>query len=894
VSERVDPVPVLDLAPKRKRPLVLWNPLDYMTLFYWAFFFPQALRWYIEHFGDPRFRDVEGHPKFWEAVRNDRIQRSLIVQGVVTLFLFDLAIVLILQVCGLQISWAGVAFGVTGGVLGGVAFGIAGGVAFGVAGGIAVGTALSVALGVALGVAGGIVFGVVAGVAVGIIGGVAFGVFGGVAISVAVSVAACVAVVVGVCVPAGAAIGVAACVAFATSVLISISRFLDWVLSLPASLLWAHPLPSRMVWLPLPGVRRKLGHWLDRDWVLGVKNTNQILAFSLQFISVVMAVNEVLARSRPGDLLWRLAVLAEGPYDWKLLRFGSASLRNEFLLEAVESLVLIPSRWRWSWRMKYPADLRFDTPARSACAGFWLWHSREARRAVEAFANVREIPFGAELHGISQAIASGSEIGSLDALARWKNEVSWMENLAEERLRPATLATLEILREISEDASVAHHASAPLNRSAALGRAAAELDRLTSTAEEICPYPEWPLIRNIASSWLKIVVAAAGAAGEEVLREPVLNPYVGYSGLPVTGTTFIGRLDVFNTIETLWVSGEILPVVFLYGHRRMGKTSILRNLEHAAPRGTLLVYLDMQDSTFVDHTGELLLDLAEGLHRRTVEAGLDAVPPPDEARYKQLGDARRELNALFTRLDSQMEGRRLILAIDEFERIEKAIADGRVDAGVLDYLRALNQRHRWLALVFGGLHTLDEMGRDYKNAFYGQAEHVRVGYLSREDTERLVTQPHPDFALEYVPQLRDELYQLTFGQPYLLQRICWEMVNRWNERFLKEGEKTQRTLTLADLEPVLDHDLYAGAAYYFDGVWSNVTEEERRTMATMAGREEPWAIPDLAAALGVAVEEVGRIMALLKRHDVIVEEPGGIRFASELMRRWVVRSGLSK
>jgi hypothetical protein len=603
-----------------------------------------------------------------------------------------------------------------------------------------------------------------------------------------------------------------------------------------------------------------------------------------------MAVNATLGRSAPGEILWRTAVLAEDPYDWDLLRFGSASLKNRLFVQAIE--MWIPSRWRRVWQTTYPTDLRLDTPARSACAGFWLWHSREARGAVEAFANVRDIPFGAELHGISQAIATASEIADLEALAGWRNGVDWIAQLPEERLRPATLNALETLRTVSEDISVAHHASASLNRSAALGRAAAELDRLASTAEEICPYPEWPLIRNIASSWLKIVLAAAGAAGEEVLREPVLNPYEGYSGLPVTGETFIGRLNIFQIFENLWASTETVPVVFLYGHRRMGKTSILRNLEHAAPRGTQLVYLDMQDSTFVDHTGELLLDLAEGIHRRAVEAGLDAGPPSDEARFGRLGDARRELNSLLTRLDSQMRGRRLILAIDEFERIEKAIADGKVDAGVLDYLRALNQRHRWLALVFGGLHTLDEMGRDYQNAFFGQAEHVRVGYLSREETERLVTQPHPDFALEYAPELREELYRLTFGQPFLLQRICWEMVNRWNERFLKEGEKTPRTLTLADLEPVLDHDLYAGAAYYFDGVWFNVTEEERRAMATMASREEPWAIPDLGAALGATVEEVGRIIVLLRRHDVIVEESGGIRFASELMRRWVVRSSL--
>ena len=40
-------VPRMDLAPKLQRPLQPWNPLDYLRLLYWVFFFPQALRWYV-------------------------------------------------------------------------------------------------------------------------------------------------------------------------------------------------------------------------------------------------------------------------------------------------------------------------------------------------------------------------------------------------------------------------------------------------------------------------------------------------------------------------------------------------------------------------------------------------------------------------------------------------------------------------------------------------------------------------------------------------------------------------------------------------------------------------------------------------------------------------------
>jgi len=256
-----------------------------------------------------------------------------------------------------------------------------------------------------------------------------------------------------------------------------------------------------------------------------------------------------------------------------------------------------------------------------------------------------------------------------------------------------------------------------------------------------------------------------------------------------------------------------------------------------------------------------------------------------------LGTARRALNSLLDRLGARMaEGRRLILAVDEFELIEEGIQDERIDAGFLPYLRAINQRHGWLALIFAGLHTLAEMGRDYRSAFYGQAEHLRVGYLGPDSVMRLITQPHPDFALEYAPDLSQELYRLTGGQPYLLQRLCWELVNRWNERFLQAEQDIPRLLVLEDLDPVLTSDFYQGAGYYFDGVWSNVTEAEQALMRLLAQRLQPArTVAKLALESGWTEDAVQSALSLLRRHDVIVDEGQGVRFASELMRRWVAQ-----
>ncbi|MBK7200499.1 AAA family ATPase [Candidatus Amarolinea dominans] len=376
------------------------------------------------------------------------------------------------------------------------------------------------------------------------------------------------------------------------------------------------------------------------------------------------------------------------------------------------------------------------------------------------------------------------------------------------------------------------------------------MTELIDSAAATCPYPEWPLVQHVARRWRDIVSQAGGTIGDEILRQPVLNPYEGYSGLPVIGRTFIGRREILGNIETKWAVSDLLPPIILYGHRRMGKTSILRNLGRGADSHIILVYLNMQDSGLVDHTGQLLLDMAEALQREAARVGLQAGPSSREADYATLGTARRALNALLDHLDPQMRQMRLILAVDEFELIEAGIREGRLDAGVPAYLRALSQNYRWLALIFAGLHTLDEMGHQYQSAFYGQAEHIKVGYLPYADAMRLITRPHPDFTLEYAPNLRAELYRLSYGQPYLLQRLCWEMVNHWNVRFLQAGEKTPRELTLADLAPLLTPDFYHAAGYYFDGVWSNITADERDVLRVLAEQEEGCSISDLTTATG--------------------------------------------
>lgn len=84
-------VPRLDLAPKLIRPLSLRNPLDYLRLLYWVFYFPQAFQWYINTFAGGYIPLKEmTWSKRWDLFRQNPVRRNLFIIGLIFTILTQL------------------------------------------------------------------------------------------------------------------------------------------------------------------------------------------------------------------------------------------------------------------------------------------------------------------------------------------------------------------------------------------------------------------------------------------------------------------------------------------------------------------------------------------------------------------------------------------------------------------------------------------------------------------------------------------------------------------------------------------------------------------------------------------------------------------------------------
>jgi len=493
-----DSVPRLDLAPQLKRPLSLWNPLDYLRLLYWVFFFPQALRWYVENYGEGEgFAEQTTWKSKLGFLREHPNQLKLWFQGLILAVCVPYLFCVLLLLTNSMIDWFPVAGAVVGAVVFSMVFNLRGDAAKRVVEAVVLGVLLGVALDMALAivlnlpegvarvaagsavlcvaftVAASVVFGMVGGVAIGSSGGVAENVAGVIYISVISPIVFGVifgimfAMIFGV--KFGVTFGVIFGVIFPATCFLAILRLENWLIGIPLYLISIHNpslLIPRITLIPLPLLTNQIKFWLRKDWQVALENIDQLLRYSLQSIPVVNAINQVLAELPQRQIVERVAQLAENPYDWKLVM----SLSNE------------------------------------VATGFWHLHEKEPEKATAAFEKVRS-PFyiySEEMFLLAQTLTQFQTATSPNAIA----EVQISNFPPEPHLRSTTWEALKGLCRVVEYTQLIVKATSKSARGFPLAIAIGQLKEILDNADAL-PQAEGGLIVDIAQTWQEALESTA-------------------------------------------------------------------------------------------------------------------------------------------------------------------------------------------------------------------------------------------------------------------------------------------------------------------------------------------------------------------------------------------------
>ncbi len=302
------------------------------------------------------------------------------------------------------------------------------------------------------------------------------------------------------------------------------------------------------------------------------------------------------------------------------------------------------------------------------------------------------------------------------------------------------------------------------------------------------------------------------AEQQKTSQGELLNPFqFGNPLRPDRAAIFKGRQDFADRLVRL-ILDRNRPTLVLHGPRRAGKTSFLLNLPRLLPSDLVPIYLDMQQGGMTNSEGDFCYGLVRAIDRDTRSQGLQLPPIPSRSDFAQ-----RPYPTLEDWLDlalPQLGERRLLLNLDEFEKIGSAIKDNRISERLFDELRSMIQHYDRLGFLFSGVQTLDELGPRWSNYFISVVP-MEMHYLEPPEAEDLLLHPDPEFTLRYDAGIVAEILRLTRCQPYLLQLIGSAIVNQAN---LQHTQLATTTLLQAAIQ-----DAFTNGEPYFTNIWTEFT-----------------------------------------------------------------------
>lgn len=348
----------------------------------------------------------------------------------------------------------------------------------------------------------------------------------------------------------------------------------------------------------------------------------------------------------------------------------------------------------------------------------------------------------------------------------------------------------------------------------------------------------------------------------------VQSPYV--VGRWVRGAEHYDRQGL---IEYLLAAPD--TAIWVVGTRRMGKTSLLRQIElvTAQKRAHLVpLFWDLQGCTDPATLTLELLQAIEDAAERFADLDLDFASLRQEDAVGML----RRLSRALVR-----QGQQLLLLMDEAEVLVQV---AQIDPAWLARLRkALQEGHLRTIITSTRLLTqlTDQSAGWMTSPFLFGFHLVRLWPLRQEGAANLVHQSQGDCPVAVEPAVLDAILRITNHHPYLVQYLC--------ERLYVPGGSGCGTLRApTDDDLVLDHIL--AGLFVLD--YQHLDAVERRLLLTVVEADVTGSdvvTPEhLAAAVGPACEV--RLPELLRG----LEELGHLRqvaqgwtVGSEFLRRWL-------
>ena len=257
----------------------------------------------------------------------------------------------------------------------------------------------------------------------------------------------------------------------------------------------------------------------------------------------------------------------------------------------------------------------------------------------------------------------------------------------------------------------------------------------------------------------------------------------------------------------------------------MGKSSLLEMLPVQLGAGTTVVKLNFQGLSGSPLRAEPHCLLAG----EVAKARPEAPEPPHGAAWGLTLDWLRLVDEELAQRDM-----RVLIAIDEVERLQDGIAEGWASTDFLDFVRAAGDVLRRIRLLLVSAYPIPRLGPHWPDRLISALSR-EITYLQPEEARELICHPAPGFPEIYPEGSVDHLISQTRCHPYLIQLVCDELCYRLNE-------KQRLHAVHEDMQAAIDAAF--GKTSLFDELWRQHNEPEQKWLRTLAAEPQPVARPN--------------------------------------------------
>ena len=328
------------------------------------------------------------------------------------------------------------------------------------------------------------------------------------------------------------------------------------------------------------------------------------------------------------------------------------------------------------------------------------------------------------------------------------------------------------------------------------------------------------------------------------------SPYV--VGTPIDRPDmFYGREDILNEIRRALRTDGPSAVILLEGNRRTGKSSILKQLLRSGFLPAWVpVYCSFQSAEGDERvagvrTREVFYAIARELIWAAHTSGhaLDVpgvgLVDPSFSGPKFRRDLNSQVRALFETehpfeefrvvLEATLDAvapRRVLLMLDEFDKLQEGIDNGITSPQVPENIRYVFQNYERLSGILTGSRRIKRLREEYWSALFGFGIAIPVSALDEAEARDLVMKP-VEGRLVFAPSACDRVLELTARHPFLIQSLC----HRIFETCAESGENgvSVRVVEAAADEMVQDNE-------HFRTLWDRLHTDRRRYLTCLVDR----------------------------------------------------------